>query len=86
MSKTMLQLSRRAVVRGSAMALCGGLTGCATASGQGPKVAPSLIGYRPTPKGDQRCDNCKLWQPPSSCQSVSGPISPQGWCNIYAKA
>lgn len=68
------------------MLATGSMTGCASATDGGPKVPPGLIGYQAMPKGNQRCDNCKLWQPPASCQSVSGAISPRGWCNIYAKA
>lgn len=80
------RLSRRHFIQASAIAVvAGGITGCAS-SGGGLKAAPGLVGYQPTPKGNQRCDNCKLWEPPASCQSVSGAISPQGWCNIYAKA
>lgn len=78
---------RRAFCKGGAAVLVSvAVTGCASASGDGPKVAPALIGYQSTPKGNQRCDNCRLWQPPAACRSVSGPISPRGWCNIYAKA
>lgn len=49
------------------------------------KVPQKAVGYQPTPKGDQRCDNCDLWQPPSSCKLVDGTIAPSGWCTLYKK-
>lgn len=43
--------------------------------------------YQPTPKSGQRCQNCALWQSPTSCQVVEGQVSPAGWCILYqAKA
>jgi hypothetical protein len=41
------------------------------------------VNYQQTPKGKQRCDNCRVWDPPSGCLSVEGEISPSGWCNIW---
>lgn len=49
------------------------------------KVAQTVVKYQDTPKGDQHCDNCLHFEPPSSCKLVDGTISPQGWCMIYAK-
>jgi len=31
------------------------------------------------PKGDQACENCALFEAPSSCKTVDGTVSPQGW-------
>jgi len=43
--------------------------------------------YQPIPKSGQRCQNCALWQAPTSCQVVDGQVSPAGWCILYqAKA
>jgi hypothetical protein len=39
---------------------------------------------KPGPHG-QKCSGCKLFQPPSGCSVVTGKISPNGWCNIWAK-
>ena len=47
------------------------------------KLPQSAAKYQPTPKGKQQCDNCKLWQAPSSCKLVDGTISPTGWCVLY---
>ena len=49
------------------------------------KVSQQVVKYQDTPKGDAHCENCMHFQAPSSCQSVDGTISPQGWCMIYAK-
>ena len=49
------------------------------------KVPQKSVSYQTTPKGDQRCDNCAFWQPPSSCKLVDGKIDPAGWCSLYRK-
>ncbi len=48
-----------------------------------PKLAQKLVGYQDSPKGNQQCDNCALFQAPGACQTVDGTIAPQGWCKIY---
>ena len=47
------------------------------------KLPQGAAKYQSTPKGKQQCDNCSLWQPPSSCKLVDGTISPTGWCVLY---
>jgi hypothetical protein len=49
------------------------------------KVAQKAVKYQDMPKGEQRCDNCALFEAPSSCKTVDGTIAPQGWCMVYAK-
>jgi len=49
------------------------------------KIPQKAVRYQATPKGKLRCDNCALWQPPSSCKLVDGKISPSGWCTLYKK-
>jgi len=49
------------------------------------KVPQKAVKYQDTPKGDQTCENCALFEPPSSCKTVEGTVSPQGWCMVYAK-
>lgn len=56
-----------------------------TAAHASGKIPPKAVSYQPTPKGDQRCDNCALWQQPSSCKLVEGTIAPSGWCTLYKK-
>jgi anaerobic selenocysteine-containing dehydrogenase len=47
------------------------------------KMSPKAMQYRPTPNGNQRCDNCANWLPPGQCKLVDGPIAPPGWCILY---
>ena len=49
------------------------------------KIPQKAVSYQPTPKGDQRCDNCALWQAPASCKLVDGTIAAPGWCTLYKK-
>lgn len=65
---------------GSAMLGIGLMASPAAASSKMPQKA---VKYQPTPKGKARCDNCALWQPPSSCKLVDGTIVPSGWCVLY---
>ena len=58
--------------------------GTSTAS-QAAKVSQKIVKYQDTPKGEQRCDNCELFEAPSSCKNVDGTIAVQGWCIIYRK-
>lgn len=59
-----------------------GLTGLARAVD---KLRKEDVAYRDLPKGKERCDNCRVWEPPNACKSVEGEIAPQGWCNIWRK-
>ena len=52
---------------------------------QAAKVSQKLVKYQDTPKGEQRCDNCELFEAPSSCKNVDGTIAAQGWCTVYRK-
>lgn len=47
------------------------------------KMSPKAMSYRPTPNGNQRCDNCANFLAPDSCKVVDGTISPSGWCILY---
>jgi high potential iron-sulfur protein len=49
------------------------------------KMAQTAVSYQATPKGDQQCGNCSLFQPPSACTLVDGTISPTGWCKFWVK-
>lgn len=49
------------------------------------KIPQKAVSYQTSPKGGQRCDNCALWQSPSSCKLVDGQISASGWCTLYKK-
>jgi hypothetical protein len=49
------------------------------------KMAQTAVAYQNSPKGDQQCSNCSLFQPPDACQLVDGTISPSGWCKFWVK-
>jgi hypothetical protein len=49
------------------------------------KVPPDQVQYQATPKGDARCELCANYQAPNACKVVAGPISPSGWCSLFAK-
>lgn len=81
------RVSRRdflfAAAVGSGAVMAAGLVSSpAAASG---KIAQKAVNYQATPKGNQRCDNCSLWQPPNACKLVDGTIAPSGWCVLYKK-
>jgi hypothetical protein len=86
MMKETSKFSRRQV-----LTVVAGAAGVATAivSGTVPakaaKAPQKAVKYQDTPKGEQRCDNCALFEAPSSCKTVDGTISPEGWCMVYAK-
>jgi hypothetical protein len=78
--------SRRCLLRAApgavgALALLVGTANQARAA----QMPQSSVAYQSSPHGDQRCDNCTLFEAPSSCKSVAGKISPKGWCRIYRK-
>jgi len=49
------------------------------------KMAQKIAEYQDTPKGDQQCSNCSLFQEPNACTLVDGEISPAGWCKFWVK-
>ena len=73
----------RAAVAGSGVVLAAAIVSPAEASG---KVSQRAVAYRGAPNGKARCANCSQWQPPAACKVVSGVISPNAWCSIYAPA
>ena len=82
-------ISRRrilTVAAGAAGAIAGvaAIVGASTPA-QAAKAPQKAVKYQDTPKGEARCENCALFEAPSSCKSVDGTISPQGWCMVYAK-
>lgn len=50
----------------------------------GGKMSQKSVQYQSVPKNGNRCANCALWQLPASCKAVEGPISPAGWCTLFA--
>ena len=89
MSKTWsVRISRRCLLE-SAVCAGGVATIFAMAAiqpAQAAKVSQKVVNYQESPKGAAKCSNCKVFVAPSSCQTVDGTISPNGWCSIYQKA
>jgi len=48
------------------------------------KASKTVVAYQDQPKGNQRCQNCINFEPPSACKVVEGEVGPQGWCRAYA--
>lgn len=59
-----------------------GMIGTASAAPK-KKFSQQQARYQPIPKSGQRCQLCALWQPPTDCQQVDGPVSPAGWCMLF---
>ena len=49
------------------------------------KMGQPSVAYQDSPKGDQECSNCSLFQEPNACTLVDGEISPKGWCKFWVK-
>ena len=83
-----VQISRRSLLGG---AICASgaatmLVAADTQPAQAAKISQSVVKYQDSPKGEQKCSNCKLFTAPNACQTVDGTVSPDGWCMIYQKA
>ena len=39
---------------------------------------------KPDAKTGRKCSGCQLFKPPHSCAVVTGTISPNGWCKLWA--
>ena len=77
--------SRRSFLKAAAVGGAAVGTAFAASPASAAKVPQKAVSYQTTPKGNQRCDNCALWQAPSSCKLVDGTIDPAGWCTLYKK-
>ncbi|HEY1879187.1 MAG TPA: hypothetical protein VGG68_04575 [Caulobacteraceae bacterium] len=81
-------VSRRRILKGGAL-----LAGGALAADAGLSIAPawadtakvpkSAVSYLGSPRGDNRCELCVQFQPPSSCKLVEGSVSPLGSCTLF---
>jgi hypothetical protein len=76
--------SRRQLVLGAALVGGVGLVAGA-AVGAPTKLSQADSGYQGHPNNAQRCELCANWRAPTSCNLVSGVISSNGWCSLYAR-
>ena len=81
--------------RRNLIALSAGLLPLATISARAdtvPAITKSQVGYQDIPRNGQVCAQCVYFifkpasgaTPQSRCKLVAGPISPAGWCQIWA--
>lgn len=50
------------------------------------KIPPAVVHYQTQPKGERRCGGClRLDAESTACTLVDGPISPAGWCDLWAR-
>ena len=78
-------LSRRTVVFRSLACAAGAAASLAPVQEASAKMAQKAAEYQDTPKGDQECSNCSLFQEPNACTLIDGEISPKGWCKFWVK-
>jgi hypothetical protein len=82
-----LDLSRRRLLLAAGIGIGVGLTGAGRverANAATAKLTQSAANYQPRPRGNQRCNTCSQWIQPTDCKVVLGPISPTGWCSLFA--
>jgi hypothetical protein len=78
-------LSRRVILLRSAGCAAGAAASLLPLKQAVAKMSQPSVGYQDSPKGDQQCSNCSLFQEPNGCTIVDGNISPAGWCKFWVK-
>jgi hypothetical protein len=78
-------LSRRIVLLHSAGCAAGAAALLLPVKQAAAKMKQASVEYQDSPKGDQECSNCSLFQEPNACTLVDGEISPKGWCKFWVK-
>lgn len=66
---------------------------CMNTSGLSPEEKQPRTAFQYTDKSanpEQKCENCSLYKPAApnqcgGCQSIKGPIHPQGYCKLWTK-
>ena len=79
------KLSRRTIIVRSVACAAGAVSLLGPVTEAFAKMAQKIAEYQETPKGDQQCSNCSLFQEPNACTLVDGEISPAGWCKFWVK-
>jgi hypothetical protein len=89
--------SRRVVLRGALAVGCSllvpialfstsAISASSTAQTETKKTPKTNVQYQAKPKGEQKCGGCLNFIAESkTCKLVDGPISPDGWCVLWAK-
>jgi hypothetical protein len=71
--------------RGLLIAAAGAAPLFAMTRAKAASLPPTAVGYQASPKDGKKCSDCKLFVAPAACKSVSGAISPDGWCKLWVK-
>ena len=51
-----------------------------------PYMPKMLVGYTDySPKTDESCRKCVMFQSPGECTLVIGEIDPEGWCTEFER-
>jgi hypothetical protein len=89
MTETTKPTTRRTIVIGAAM--MAGLPLLAPQAAHAGVVTQANAKYQATPKGANHCSICNYFIPGpkaganGTCKQVAGVISPNGWCQFFAK-
>jgi hypothetical protein len=79
--------SRRDLLRVLGLGVAAGVARGARAQTASPaKATKAEADYQDAPKDIRMCATCQLFEPPSACKVVEGPVSPNGWCKLFAIA
>ncbi|SDB70992.1 high-potential iron-sulfur protein [Belnapia rosea] len=76
--------ARRAFLQRAGLQAAGLVTLVTAAARAQDKLAPEMVMYQDQPKDGQKCSTCLHFQAPNACAIVSGNISPEGWCAVWA--
>lgn len=89
MTEDVKRVTRRSIVVGAG--LLGTLPAMLPTSAAAGVVTQANAKYQAVPKGPAHCGICKYYLPGAkptangACKQVAGVISPNGWCQFYAK-
>jgi hypothetical protein len=78
-------ISRRIVLLRSAGCAAGAAASLLPLKHAAAKMSQASVAYQDSPKGDQQCSNCSLFQEPNGCTIIDGNVSPEGWCKFWVK-
>ena len=79
-----LNASRRSLLKLASIALAAIPVAAVAAKTEGLRAA---MKYKDTPEGGNKCDNCIQFVAPNACKVIpnDNEISPNGWCQVWAK-
>ena len=78
--------SRRRFLRGALLLSLTPLLFSGEVLAKSSKMPKDAVNYQNSPHQGQRCDHCRFFQKPHSCQLVQGRISSHGWCKMFTPA